>query len=361
LATPELRVVDVVKKYSPSVSVGPITFDVYPGECLSLLGPSGCGKTTILRSIAGLERISAGAIYLGDSRLDLVPPHKRGVGLVFQQYALFPHLSIFDNIAFGLRLARVDRQDIKRRVSAMLEMVDLEQTAARFPHEISGGQQQRVAIARALVREPRLILFDEPLSNLDLKLRIKMRQELRDLQRRLGKTTIYVTHDQTEALALSDRVAVLSQGHIEQVGVSREIYERPATPFVADFIGNANLLPCQIVDRAPGRLTAIVDPDLRFIAEADGEKHDGRRLLMLRPECLHLGQDGEQLSDAENCHPGRITDITYLGDSISVIVRIRDRLDLVVAAKTNFHNKAFSIGQTVMVGISAADIHVLAP
>src|ERR1700730_13763169 len=218
LRSVELEVCELTKRYSPQVSVGPISFEVYEGEFFSLLGPSGCGKTTTLRCIAGFEGLSQGSIKLHGKRLDDKPPHRRDVGLVFQNYALFPHLTVFDNIAFGLRLRKVDKVLIGRRVAQMLELVDLPNVAARYPAQLSGGQQQRVAIARSLVLEPSLLLFDEPLSNLDFKLRIQMRYELRDLQTRLGKTAVYVTHDQTEALALSDRIAVLSQGRIEQVG-----------------------------------------------------------------------------------------------------------------------------------------------
>src|SRR5438093_9873671 len=219
------------------------------GEFFSLLGPSGCGKTTTLRCIAGFETLSEGAIALGGRRLDDRPPHRRDVGLVFQNYALFPHLTVFDNVAFGLRLRKVDKAAIERRVGQMLDLVDLPSLGARYPAQLSGGQQQRVAIARSLVLEPSLLLFDEPLSNLDLKLRIQMRYELKSLQRRLGKTAIYVTHDQTEALALSDRIAVLSHGRIEQIGTPGEIYERPASTFVAEFIGSSNLVVARIIER----------------------------------------------------------------------------------------------------------------
>src|SRR5512133_1844087 len=236
----ELEVCELTKRYSPQVSVGPISFEVKEGEFFSLLGPSGCGKTTTLRCIAGFEELSQGSIKLQGERLDRKPPHRRDVGLVFQNYALFPHLTVFDNIAFGLKLRRLARSEIAERVGRVLQLVDLADMAARFPAQLSGGQQQRVAIARSLVLEPRILMFDEPLSNLDFKLRIQMREELRNLQRRLGKTSIYVTHDQTEALALSDRIAVLSHGRIEQIGTPAEIYERPATNFVAEFIGGSN-------------------------------------------------------------------------------------------------------------------------
>src|SRR5947209_8010591 len=245
----ELAVEGLTRRYSPEVTVGPISFEVREGEFFSLLGPSGCGKTTTLRCIAGFETLDAGAIRLRGDRLDLKAPHRRDVGLVFQNYALFPHLTVFDNIAFGLRLRRLAKAEIADRVGRVLQLVDLAGMTARFPAQLSGGQQQRVAIARSLVLEPRILMFDEPLSNLDFKLRIQMREELRNLQRRLGKTSIYVTHDQTEALALSDRIAVLSHGRIEQIGTPSEIYEHPASAFVAEFIGSSNMLPVRIVER----------------------------------------------------------------------------------------------------------------
>src|SRR6201981_3644144 len=228
----ELEVRALTKRHSPQVVVGPVSFEVKEGEFSSLLGPSGVGKTTTLRCSAGFEALTEGSIRLHGERLDDKPPHRRDVGLVFQNYALFPHLSVFDNVAFGLRLRRLGRAEVADRGGRGLQLVDLAGMVERYPAQLSGGQQQRVAIARSLVLEPRILMFDEPLSNLDLKLRIQMRDELRSLQRRLGKTSIYVTHDQTEALALSDRIAVLSHGHIEQIGTPAEIYEQPATAFV---------------------------------------------------------------------------------------------------------------------------------
>src|SRR5580700_2165958 len=254
----ELEVRELTKQYSPQVSVGPISFEVHEGEFFSLLGPSGCGKTTTLRCIAGFEALSEGSIRLHGERLDDRPPHRRDVGLVFQNYALFPHLTVFDNIAFGLRLRRVTRSEIASRVDSVLRLVDLATMAGRFPAQLS-GQQQRVAIARSLVLEPQILMFDEPLSNLDFKLRIQMRDELKSLQRRLGKTSIYVTHDQTEALALSDRIAVLSHGRIEQIGTPAEIYERPASAFVAEFIGSSNMLRGRIVEQVAGGTIVITE------------------------------------------------------------------------------------------------------
>src|SRR5438552_6004406 len=279
----EIEIRGLVKRYSPQVIVGPISFDVRPGEFFSLLGPSGCGKTTTLRCIAGFESLSEGSIRLAGARLDDKPPHRRDVGLVFQNYALFPHLTVFDNIAFGLRLRRLTRSEIRDRVGRVLQLVDLGEMAARFPAQLSGGQQQRVAIARSLVLEPRILMFDEPLSNLDFKLRIQMREELRNLQRRLGKTSIYVTHDQTEALALSDRIAVLSHGRIEQIGTPGDIYERPATAFVADFIGSSNMLRARIVEGVDSGTIVVTEAGLRLCcrAESNGMLDDGADVSVL--------------------------------------------------------------------------------
>src|SRR6266849_344902 len=260
----ELEVRDLTKRYSPLVSVGPISFDVHEGEFFSLLGPSGCGKTTTLRCIAGFEALSGGSIRVGGERLDDKPPHRRDVGLVFQNYALFPHLTVFDNVAFGLRLRRVSKPEIADRVDRILQLVDLAGMTARFPAQLSGGQQQRIAIARSLVLEPQILMFDEPLSNLDFKLRTQMRDELRRLQRRLGKTSIYVTHDQTEALALSDRIAVLSHGRIEQIGTPGEIYEQPASAFVAEFIGSSNMLRARIVEQSNSGTIVSTEAGLRL-------------------------------------------------------------------------------------------------
>src|SRR5690349_1671709 len=287
----ELEVHELTKRYSPQVSVGPISFEVHEGEFFSLLGPSGCGKTTTLRCIAGFEALSQGSIRLHGARLDDKPPHRRDVGLVFQNYALFPHLSVFDNIAFGLRLRRLGKAEIADRVGRVLQLVDLAGMAVRFPAQLSGGQQQRVAIARSLVLEPRILMFDEPLSNLDFKLRIQLRDDLRNLQRRLGKTSIYVTHDQTDALAMSDRIAALSHGRIEQIGTPGDIYERPATAFVAEFIGSSNMLRARIVEGVDSATIIETEMGLRLCCptEANGILDDGADVsVSLRPERVHI-------------------------------------------------------------------------
>ena len=356
----KLAVRGLTKRFSPQVTVGPLSFEVMEGEFFSLLGPSGCGKTTTLRCIGGFETPSEGSISLDGQRLDDRPPHRRDVGLVFQSYALFPHLTVFDNIAFGLRLRKVDKAEVGRRVGQMLELVDLPNVAERYPAQLSGGQQQRVAIARALVLEPSLLLFDEPLSNLDFKLRIQMRYELRDLQKRLGKTAVYVTHDQTEALALSDRIAVLSQGRIEQIGPPGEIYERPASAFVADFIGSSNLVKARVGGAGGEAHTAVETEDgltltIPRVADAAG----ATVTLLLRPERFQVAawSDGEKL--AVNRFAARVRDVTYLGEDLHLRVLALDRQPLLVSIKNSKGTRAITPGAAIDLAIDPEDIHVL--
>src|SRR5207249_11194002 len=238
----EVKLVDLVKRFADVTAVAGINLEMQPGEFFSLLGPSGCGKTTTLRLIAGFERPDEGQILLDDADMAQVPPHKRNVNTVFQNYALFPHLNVFDNVAFGLRYKDVAKQEIKQKVGDSLALVRLEGMQKRRPSQLSGGQQQRVALARALILNPTVLLLDEPLGALDAKLRKALQIELKALQEEVGVTFIYVTHDQEEALTMSDRIAVMSNGKIEQVGSSSEVYEEPATAWVADFLGVSNLM-----------------------------------------------------------------------------------------------------------------------
>ena len=356
----ELEVEGLTRRYSPQVAVGPISFEVRAGEFFSLLGPSGCGKTTTLRCIAGFETLNAGAIRLRGERLDDKPPHRRDVGLVFQNYALFPHLSVFDNVAFGLKLRRVAKAEIIERVGRILRLVDLAPLAERFPAQLSGGQQQRVAIARSLVLEPRILMFDEPLSNLDLKLRIQMRDELRSLQRRLGKTAIYVTHDQTEALALSDRIAVLSHGHIEQIGTPDEIYERPATSFVAEFIGNSHLLPATIVER--GEREGIVESErgLRLRSAGGNLAGDGDEVVVLiRPERIQIKAPGVGGTPGHNRFSARIVTVTYLGDDLRLDLELATGQMLQGALKNAGAARDWTPAQMVQILVGPADLRLL--
>jgi len=294
-----VRLEKLVKRFGTVVAVDGVTLEIPAGQLVTLLGPSGCGKTTALRMIAGLEYPTGGRIFIGDEDVTPLPAANRGVTMVFQSYALFPHLSVFENIAYGLRIMRLPADQIANRVHSVLELVGLPGVEQRFPAQLSGGQQQRVAVARALVMEPKVLLFDEPLSNLDAKLRKYVRAEIRELQQRLGITSIYVTHDQTEALALSDVIVVMKQGRVEQVGTPRDLYERPATRFVADFIGEANLLPGQYGD---DRVT--VGP-LTFPFRQDGVAA-GPVTVAVRPEAIAVRTDGDGL-------PGRVRTAFFMG------------------------------------------------
>ncbi|MBV9018878.1 MAG: ABC transporter ATP-binding protein, partial [Alphaproteobacteria bacterium] len=326
-------------------------------------GPSGCGKTTTLRCIAGFEALTQGSISLHGERLDHKPPHRRDVGLVFQNYALFPHLSVFENVAFGLRLRRLGKAEITDHVARVLQLVDLAGMAARFPAQLSGGQQQRVAIARSLVLEPRILMFDEPLSNLDFKLRLQMREELRNLQRRLGKTSIYVTHDQTEALVLSDRIAVLSHGRIEQIGTPAEIYERPASAFVGEFIGSSNLLRARVVARNDGITIVATDMGLRLCCGADtgDEMGDGAEVsVLLRPERIHVEQPGSGAEmPAQNRLLARIVGVTYLGEDLHLSLDLAGGGRLRASVKNANAARGWAPAQPVELVIEAADLRLL--
>ena len=357
----ELEVEGLTRRYSAQVTVGPISFDVRTGEFFSLLGPSGCGKTTTLRCIAGFETLSAGAIRLQGERLDDKPPHRRDVGLVFQNYALFPHLNVFDNIAFGLKLRRVPKLEIAERVGRILRLVDLSTLTERFPAQLSGGQQQRVAIARSLVLEPRILMFDEPLSNLDFKLRIQMRDELKSLQRRLGKTAIYVTHDQTEALVLSDRIAVLSHGRIEQIGTPDEIYERPATSFVAEFIGSSNLLAATIVERRGGEATVVTERGLRLRCAVEGQASgEGAEVaVLIRPERVQIKAAENGGTPEDNCFPARIVTVTYLGEDLRLDLELPAGQMLQGTLKNTGAARDWVPAQTVKIVVDPADLRLL--
>jgi spermidine/putrescine transport system ATP-binding protein len=296
-----------------------VDLSILQGEFFSLLGPSGCGKTTTLRMIAGFEEPTRGEILLfGDDVTD-VPPSKRDVNLVFQSYALFPHMSVFDNVAFGLRRRRVDKPEVTRRVSEMLELVELGGREHRRPGELSGGQQQRVALARALVNRPRALLLDEPLGALDLKLRQAMQIELKRIQREVGITFVYVTHDQGEALTMSDRLVVMNDGRIEQLGSAREIYERPSTRFVAGFIGTSNLLTGRVQRLACGLAVLESAPSERIaVPLPDGARLGSEIDVTVRPEKITIAEspppDGCTLK-------GRVAEVVYLGTSTNYTVR----------------------------------------
>lgn len=300
----------VVKDYGPTRVLHGVDLDIAPGEFVSLLGPSGCGKTTALRVLAGLENATAGKVLLGDVDMTGVPTNRRDIGMVFQSYSLFPHLRVIENTAFGLRRRGVGKREAARRADAALELVGLGHLAARFPHQLSGGQQQRVALARALVTEPRVLLLDEPLSALDAKVRVQLRDEIRRIQLRLGITTVFVTHDQEEALAVSDRIAVMDAGRIEQIGSPEELYLHPANAGVAAFVGVSSVVP-GVVSRGAVTVWGQRIPLLASESEGDVE-------VFLRPENVRLVAASEPGVDAA------VQESTFLGSFRRTLVRTAD-------------------------------------
>jgi putative spermidine/putrescine transport system ATP-binding protein len=311
---------NVSKQFGATSAVDALSLEVATGELVSLVGGSGCGKTTTLRMIAGFERPDAGEIWFGDRIVNMVPPRKRGVGIVFQSYALFPTLTVAENIAFGLRVARWPEARIRERVGEMVELTKLTGLEQRFANQLSGGQQQRVALARALARRPDVLLLDEPLSALDAKIRLRLRAELRKIQQDLGITTLYVTHDQEEALSIADRIAVMRDGRIEQVGAPEEIYATPRTDFVADFIGITNLLPCRVLSAADG---VVEWEGEKLRARLNGETTGQAVTLSVRPEKLTFSVAGTDA--ALNRLAGVVEVITFLGPVVRVEVIVRGR------------------------------------
>ncbi len=309
---------DAVKKYGDFIAVNGVDLEIKQGEFFTLLGPSGCGKTTLLRMIAGFNTVDGGQISFGDKVINNVEAHKRDIGMVFQNYAIFPHLSVADNVAYGLKAKKTPRDQIAQRVEEALRQVQIEALKDRRPNELSGGQQQRVALARAFVIEPGVLLMDEPLSNLDAKLRVQMRSVIKKLQRRLGITTIYVTHDQEEALAISDRIAVMSNGNIMQVGTPEEIYRKPANPFVAGFIGISNFIDATVQGDDPQRATVLLE-DLVPLSMRLRKPYNGKAKLSARPEQLYFEE-----AHGERCIPGTIEFSVFLGDFTEYEIKLEN-------------------------------------
>ncbi len=301
------------------LAVDDIDLEIRQGEFITLLGPSGCGKTTTLRLIAGFEFPSSGQIILDGQVINNIPPNKRLMAMVFQSYALFPHMSVFENIAYGLKIKRMDKELIQERVEIATQLMNLVGVADRMPHQLSGGQQQRVALARALVMQPRVFLFDEPLSNLDAKLRVHMRTEIRRLQQRLGFTSVYVTHDQAEAMSLSDRVVVMNNGKIEQVGTPAEIYMKPASVFVADFIGQANFIESKVLNVSKTQITLDAFGQSLAIPSTEYSFESGDAVyLVIRPEAVQFVDDGTGIE-------GDVKQAEYLGSRVEYEIEIQGR------------------------------------
>jgi spermidine/putrescine ABC transporter ATP-binding subunit len=336
-----------------------VSLTVEPGELVTLLGPSGCGKTTTLRIVAGFEQPDAGRVLFDDQDVTGVMVYRRNIGFVFQNYALFPHLTVFDNIAYGLTVQRLPAATIRARVERVLDLVGLAGYGGRFPNQLSGGEQQRVAVARAVIVEPRLLLFDEPLSNLDAKLRVQMRAELSRLQRELAITTVYVTHDQEEAMAISDRIAVMREGGIAQIGTAEELYRAPASAFVAQFVGRVNLVESRILDVAGGRVAVALWESALSLA-ADGEHVAGQRcLLVLRPESLLLVPESAKAGADEVVVPGVVRGRTFLGEKVEYAVEVSGTLLHTVTYDPARRGIA-EVGARVGVSCSAASVRLLA-
>ncbi len=334
---------EAVKKYGDFVALKGVSLDIKEGEFFTLLGPSGCGKTTLLRMIAGFNSIEGGEFYFGDKLINAVPAHKRDIGMVFQNYAIFPHLTVEENVAYGLKARKVPSAEIAPRVKEALELVQIAHLAKRKPSELSGGQQQRVALARAFVIEPSVLLMDEPLSNLDAKLRVQMRTVIKKLQRKLGITTIYVTHDQEEALAISDRIAVMKDGVIMQCGTPQDIYAKPQNPFVAGFIGTSNFLDCTV--SAGGEVT-VEGLQIKVPVQKD---YTGAAKLSARPEQLFFADSGL---------PGEVLFSTFLGDFVEYEVRLADGQDLIVNEYTKDTNAVHEAGEKVFLNFDPTRISV---
>ncbi len=327
-------------------AVREVSLAVEQGELLTLLGPSGCGKSTTLRMIAGFEEPDEGTISIAGKDVTHVLPNRRGIGFVFQNYALFPHLSVFENVAYGLRVQGRDGPAIARAVGDVLELVGLAHYERQQPHQLSGGEQQRVALARAVVFQPEVLLFDEPLSNLDAKLRVEMREQIRALQKRIGITTVYVTHDQEEAMAISDRIAVMDRGEIVQQGSAHQLYYRPASEFVARFIGRTNILPGRIVSAAEIEIEGL------RIALATGRAVGETVQLVVRPEMIELGPS------AGDPVEGRIAARTFLGEKTDYLVTLGGST-LQVSATDHYRRPPLDVGQPVGVRFHPEGLHVL--
>jgi putative spermidine/putrescine transport system ATP-binding protein len=354
MANDFLRVDNLTKSFGANTVVHDVSFGFGRGEFISLLGPSGCGKTTILRMIAGFEVPTSGSISIDGQEITHLKPNQRKLGMVFQAYALFPNLNVADNIAFGLKIAGMPKEETKARVVEMLEMIGLTGKEKRFPYELSGGQQQRVALARAIAPRPRMLLLDEPLSALDAKIRISLREQIRAIQLELGITTVFVTHDQEEALSISDRVVVMNAGHIEQLGTPFEIYNKPATRFVATFVGTLNTLEGTIIDKA-AKTVDVDGQTIRVPALADSAASGSAVSVTLRPEVMSLLPNPSSDTTLE----GTVSEVHFLGSVIRIKVNL-GRNSVSLDTFNDQHTPPPARGDKIKVNLAATDILILA-
>ena len=355
-----VRLENVQKSYDgETLIIDDLNLDIAPGEFLTMLGPSGSGKTTTLMMLAGFEPATHGEIFLNDKPINNVPPHKRGIGMVFQNYALFPHMTVAENLAFPLSVRKLPASEIKAKVTRALEMVELPEFGNRRPAQLSGGQQQRVAVARALVFEPELILMDEPLGALDKQLREQMQFEIKHIHDNLGVTIVYVTHDQSEALTMADRIAVFNDGVIQQLSTPDELYEKPANSFVAQFIGENNRLSGTVREITGGECRVDLDGGGTIHALAVNSGNTGERTtLSVRPERVVLAEtDGETL----NRLPGRVEELIYLGDHIRVRMSVGGNDEFVVKLRNDAERHPLNVGDEISVGWEVRDCRALDP
>ncbi|WP_420548019.1 ABC transporter ATP-binding protein [Curvivirga sp.] len=349
---------DAVKRYGSFTALKKISLSIKDNEFFTLLGPSGCGKTTLLRMIAGFETVTEGEIFLYGAEIENLPPFKRPVNTVFQNYALFPHMTVLDNVGFGLEMKGASKTDARKRAGEMLELVQLSQFSDRKPSQLSGGQQQRVALARALAPEPKVLLLDEPLSALDLKLRKAMQIELKHLQRETGITFIFVTHDQEEALTMSDRIAVMSAGELQQLGEAREIYERPRNMFVADFIGETNLLEVSVDKIEEGRAVCHLGGGHELTCNAvDGIGVGSQVHMNIRPERLFMSDTPVEAESLK----GIVQDNIFIGTDLSTIVKLSNGVDFIVRTSNSDrgNKRIFEPGSEIYVNMELGAARLL--
>ena len=359
--TPSVQLKGIYKRFGKVEAVHKMDLDIEDGSLVTLLGPSGCGKTTILRMIAGLESPTEGDILIKGKRVNDIPIHKRNLGMIFQNYALFPHKTIYDNVAFGLKYRDVPKDQIKGKVTQALEVVRLPGVENRYPAQLSGGQQQRIALARAIVIEPDVLLMDEPLSALDENLREDMRREIDNLQQMLGVTTIFVTHDQREALSMSDSIVVMKDGRLQQEGSPEEVYNYPRNHFVADFLGSSNFYPVTVDERMDGGYRVSLDSGEVFQVLHPGEFAPGERAeLVVRAQkfSIHPMDERDQATEA-NVFEGRIVDRSYMGGEVSYFIRLKSGLE--VHAISMVLLRALKIGMDVVVEVSSNRCGLLKP
>ena len=354
-ASKSVSVKNLVKTFESSggkkvTAVDNVSLTIEPGEFVTLLGPSGCGKTTILRMVAGFENPTGGDVLIGGERVNTLTPDRRDTAMVFQSYALFPHLNVFENVAYGLKIKKMKPDDIRTKVKNILDLVGLSDLETRSPNQLSGGQQQRVALARALVMEPSVLLFDEPLSNLDAKLRIHMRREIRKIQRQFGITSIYVTHDQAEAMSMSDRIIVMNKGVIEQVGTPKQIYATPASQFVADFIGTANIIPSKVIHAIDGEVDVeTLGTRFRVKTNLNLQPNDDVKLIV-RPEAVTLSREAGI--------PAEIASSVFMGSYQDYVISAHEQSLLIVDSDPANH-ETFETGEQVFLVIAPNKLHIV--